>query len=308
MNKPILLIKYSEIGVKYGRTRSIFEKMLVKGLKCRLAWFIDSVEKVRIAPGRIIIETSIEPQRAHLLAHEASLVFGVHEAIPAWSTRNDLDSLKEAVRVIARRSLQGVRSFAIRARRVESYPITSKELERILGAEVKDELPGLRVDLQNPERVIHVEVRTRRAYIYLNSWRFKGIGGLPYGVEGNALLAILEPDHDLFAAWLVARRGARLILYHRSKHREAVQEFISKWVPCGDALSYEVCDPLQEAGVRAARGVGLLVNSRVVRVATRYGSVWSVSPLIGLPSHIYDELYKRYSSLLGSSDTTPQKR
>ncbi len=295
MKKPVILVRYAEIGVKLGRTRTYFEKRLLQGIRCSLAFSSDKINSIRLSPGRVIIDARLEPPTSKPLAQMVARVFGVHEAIPAWSIPNDLNSLREAVRAIAREHLRSVPSFAVRARRVETYPVTSKELEKILGAEVVDELPGIKVDLRQPKEVIRVEVRSRRAYIYLDSWRVRGVGGLPYGVEGNALVPILDPEADLLAAWLVARRGAYLNLYHRPGERSIVEKFVEKWVPCRDARIHETSNPLNAAAERAARGAGLLVNSRIISVKTRWGSVWSVSPLQGLPEGLLDRLLALYS-------------
>jgi thiamine biosynthesis protein ThiI len=132
---------------------------------------------------------------------------------PSIEIDNDIDVIKDvAVRVaLAVSKERGAKSFAIRARRVESYPITSKDIEKIVGQVVK-EATGLRVDLVSSDLEVFVEVRERCAYIYTEV--LKGPGGLPYGVEGRCIALFSGGVDSTVAMWMAAKRGCEVIPVH----------------------------------------------------------------------------------------------
>ncbi len=271
--EPVVLIRYSEIGVKLGRTRRYFEERLVRTIRCWLGWE-GVAARARLVPGRVVLEGVGSLGEAARAAYAAARAFGVHSATPAYRIPNDLESLKRLVPLLFREALERAETFAVRARRVEAYPVKSREVERVVGAAVLEEVPGLRVDLEEPDVLIRLEIRSRRAYAYLDSWLVEGPGGLPYGVEGVAAIPLLECSLDeLFAAWLAARRGARLTLLGC---RRAAEALVEAWVPCGDATLLEPRDPLAEAARLYRRGAALPVYARVVKLP---GGGYTLSPL-----------------------------
>ena len=292
--EPVVLVRYSEIGVKLGRTRRLFEERLVRCIRC---WLAESgyTPRTRLIPGRVILEGLRSIQEALGAAAAAARAFGVHSAAAAYRLPNDLDSLKTLIPSLFREALESASSFAIRARRVEAYPVKSREVERIVGAAVLEEVPRLRVDLENPEVLIRLELRSRRAYAYLESWLVEGPGGLPYGVEGRAAVPLLECSLDeLFAAWLAARRGARLTLLGC---REEALELVEAWIPCGDATILEPRDPLAEAARLYRRMAALPVHARVLRLP---GGGYTLSPLAYAPQGPIERLRRLFEEGLMS--------
>src|SRR5262249_40018850 len=122
-----------------------------------------------------------------------------------------LDAMKNAVeRAIAGRAFG---SFRITARRAfKTFPLTSVDLNRALGAHVLARRPDVRVDLEHPELTVHVEVLPGEAFVYCG--RCHGAGGLPVGSSGT-VAAILSGGIDSpVAAWRMIRRGCRVVFVH----------------------------------------------------------------------------------------------
>src|SRR5262245_57039616 len=76
-----------------------------------------------------------------------------------------LESMKHAVsRAVAGKSF---RTFRITARRAfKTFPQSSVELNRVLGAHVLDLRADARVDLTNPDLNVHVEVLPGETFVY----------------------------------------------------------------------------------------------------------------------------------------------
>jgi thiamine biosynthesis protein ThiI len=97
------------------------------------------------------------------------------------------------------------RRYAVKARRSGTHDFGSYDVQRELGAALN---PGARVDLDDPEVTVRVEVRDETARLF--SERLQGAGGLPLGVQGRAV-ALLSGGYDsAVAAWMALRRGVEL--------------------------------------------------------------------------------------------------
>ena len=208
--KSTIIVRYGEITLKGPFVRSRMEHMLVEHIRFRLAQCGFSDADVVLERGRIFVYVDKGVSDA---ARCLTKVFGVVSVSPSIEIDNDIDVIKDvAVRVaLAVSKERGAKSFAIRARRVESYPITSKDIEKIVGQVVK-EATGLRVDLVSSDLEVFVEVRERCAYIYTEV--LKGPGGLPYGVEGRCIALFSGGVDSTVAMWMAAKRGCEVIPVH----------------------------------------------------------------------------------------------
>jgi thiamine biosynthesis protein ThiI len=100
---------------------------------------------------------------------------------------------------------EGIKTFKIEARRTDkSFPLDSYGIRRAGGNAVLEAAPGLKVDVQNPQGIIYVEIR-ERAYVYGNSRR--GLQGLPVGTAGRGLLLLSGGIDSPVAGFMMAGRG-----------------------------------------------------------------------------------------------------
>jgi len=243
----VVLVRYGEVTLKSPYVRELMEKKLIDHIKFVLRKHGYERVNIRLIPGRIFINNVDD---AAEVANIVSKVFGVVSTSPAVEVRTEIGEIKKSVVNYALEVLKENQSFAIRARRVKRFPITSKELEKILGAEVLDKLreKKLKVNLTSPDVTIYVEVRSRKTYIYHEV--FDGVGGLPYGVEGKAISLVSGGIDSPVATWLIMKRGVKVIPVFFNggsfTSREAVEKahttikILREWVPEDEFYFYEV--------------------------------------------------------------------
>jgi len=100
-----------------------------------------------------------------------------------------------------------------KARRADkSFPMTSPELMRELGAYLLGLHNYLRVDVKNPQFKVIVEIRDYGAYIH--GPKIPGEGGLPVGTSGRALNMLSGGIDSPVAAYRMAKRGLALDHIH----------------------------------------------------------------------------------------------
>src|SRR5206468_3608868 len=106
-------------------------------------------------------------------------------------------------------------SFRISARRAfKTYPMTSVELNRELGAFVLERIghDATRVDLHHADLDVHLEVLPAETFVYVQPT--PGPGGLPVGASGTVAALLSGGIDSPVAAWRMMKRGCRVLFVH----------------------------------------------------------------------------------------------
>jgi thiamine biosynthesis protein ThiI len=201
-----VLVRYHEIALKKGN-RAYFTELLKKNL---LAAVKDlGAKEIRSLPARLLLTFKNEVPAATLI-ERMSTVFGVANFSIVERTARDIDALRGRIM----ESLNGGRfqSFRIETQRGDkTFPLTSPEINRQLGAAVKEK-SGARVDLENAEFTVMVEILPRDAFFGFN--KIAGAGGLPVGSSGRVAALISGGFDSPVAAYRMMQRGCRIIFVH----------------------------------------------------------------------------------------------
>ncbi len=205
--RPVVVVHYHEIGLKRGN-RPLFLRHLARNL-ARATSDLAPVS-LRQVSGRILLGLDGHPAPERV-RDRALHVCGVASAALAYRVPSTLEAMKAVIgRLIEARSFA---SFRITARRAfKTYPKTSVELNRELGAFVLERTPVARVDLRNAELEIHVEVMPAETFVYVD--RLAGPGGLPVGASGTVAALLSGGIDSPVAAWRMMKRGCRVVFVH----------------------------------------------------------------------------------------------
>jgi tRNA uracil 4-sulfurtransferase len=204
--RPALVVHYHEISLKRGN-RPLFLRHLRRNLERALC--DTGPAPIEQLSGRILVDLDGHPA-PEAARDRAARVFGVASVTLAYRTPSTLDAMK----ALLARLLEGraFASFRITARRAfKTYPLTSVDLNRALGAFVLERVPT-RVSLEHPEQVIGVEVMPAETYISLD--RVEGPGGLPVGASGTVAALLSGGIDSPVAAWRMMKRGCRVLFVH----------------------------------------------------------------------------------------------
>lgn len=193
-----ILAAYGEIALKSDRVRGRFVSKLKSNI--REAFAARGLDvRVRHRWSRILVDGLDD---IDLGCRVASRIFGLKYIAPyRYVGLNDLESF---MRDNASKLLDGVESFAVRVRRTGMHSFTSRDLERSVGGIVK-EVSGIRVDLDNPDRTIYVEVHDSECYVYTD--RVEAPGGLPLGASSRVVSLVSGGIDSPVATWLMMKRG-----------------------------------------------------------------------------------------------------
>ncbi|MCP2239881.1 tRNA uracil 4-sulfurtransferase ThiI [Thermoanaerobacterium thermosaccharolyticum] len=196
----IILIKYGELALK-GDNRAFFENKLVKNIKEALKGY-DGI-KVEKTHGRIYVECD---GNVNEVIDKLKKVFGIVGITVAKKVDLDLDAIYNAA-IELMRSYSG-KSFKVETRRPnKSFPYESMEISRMVGGKILQNVEDVHVDVHNPDIVLNIEIR-EKAYLY--SGITDGIGGMPLGTNGRAVVLLSGGIDSPVAAWMMMKRGVEI--------------------------------------------------------------------------------------------------
>ncbi len=212
--KKVILVRYGEIILK-GLNRPVFEEKLMNNIKKTL-YGMGKVNIIR-SQARIYIEPVFDDFDFDMSIAKLLKVFGIVSVSPVWKIETDFDSIKSHSLDMAKQLCNKLQnkdgiSFKVETKRGNKrFPMESPEICATLGEHLLDNIPGLRVDVHNPDFTVFVEVR-ESTYIY--SEIFPSNGGLPVGTNGKAMLLLSGGIDSPVAGWMLAKRGVEIEAVH----------------------------------------------------------------------------------------------
>ena len=208
--KEILLCKYGEIVLK-GANRRFFEETLCKTLRFRAKHYGNFT--ITRSQSTLVIEPNDDFADIDGMFESASKVFGIVGISRCAVCEKDMKSIEETVREYIPQFLVGKKTFKVIAKRSDKrFPLDSMKICAEVGGYVLSSVPHIRVDVHDPEIVVHVEIREFGAYIHAG--QFKGAGGMPVGTNGKALLLLSGGIDSPVAGYMIAKRGVQIDAVH----------------------------------------------------------------------------------------------
>lgn len=232
--RKVVMVRFGEIFLKSEPVRREFLNRLRDNIRAGLKG-AGAEGTVTITRSRVLVSSGSDADLVSLLSH----IFGIIDIAQVITCTNSMEDLCEtAVRLAKIHLLPGTR-FAVRARREGVEGFTSQELAAEAGSRIIDTIPGLKVDLTTPEYEVYIEARKEGGMVY--DTRIPGPGGLPYGTQGKAVSLISAGIDSPVAAWLMMRRGVRMVFLHVEPGRYGGPDTrrnleknllaLSRWIP-----------------------------------------------------------------------------
>ena len=228
--REVLQVRYGEIFLK-GLNRPTFLRMLVDRVREAVrptgghVWLNDS---------RIYVSGMSDMDEA---IRRVTKVFGVHSVCRAVEMeKDDFDALcAQAAELL--RGHKG--TFKVSARRSDKrYPMDSPTINVEMGAYLLEHLPGLSVDVKNPDVVLSVEIRDM-AYLYTHP--IAAVGGMPVGSNGRATLLLSGGIDSPVAGWMIAKRGVSVDAVHFHSFPYTSERAKEKVLDLARILSESLC-------------------------------------------------------------------
>ncbi len=208
----VLLIRYGEIALKSQQVRKRLLRSLMRNVKFHCNR--DNVKFTRIWRDHGFIY--LHPEQGHMKKAIACVktVLGVHSISPAIYVQGDFEVIQDTALNLARDSLSDGNTFGVRARRIGEHSFSSNEIAKTAGARIIKELGDslhLKVDLSQPDKWIHINLRDKNIFVYSESINTPWSGNpIESSTEGGILLSRGHLS-EFVSAMLLMKRGVHIL-------------------------------------------------------------------------------------------------
>ncbi|MFC4808256.1 tRNA uracil 4-sulfurtransferase ThiI [Paenibacillus sp. GCM10023250] len=239
MNPDMILLRFGEFTVK-GRNRERFEKRVWEQVRRALSDFPRAgIERTF---GRIYVALNGEPYEE--MAVRLRDVFGIVSFSPVRKVPSELEAIRSAALDVMRGLDKLPETFKASVRRVDkSFPHDSQEMNHLVGGYVLRELPGLKVNVRDPEVELKVEIQPEGTYVF--SRVEPAAGGFPYGTNGKALLLLSGGIDSPVAGYLAMRQGLELEAVHFHSYPYTSEQATEKVIELVRKLSHYTGVPIK---------------------------------------------------------------
>ncbi len=208
----VILLKYGEVVLK-GLNRKHFEAILEKNAAARLKkcgnYKISSAQSTMYI--RPLDEDALE--NIEYTAKECAKIFGVVSVSVAYELEKDADTILGFVGGFVKENKGNAKTFKVTGKRSDKkFPLQSPELAALCGGKILEANPELKVDVNNPDMDVRVEIRDFGAYIHAG--HLQGAGGMPAGSAGKAVLLLSGGIDSPVAGYVCAKRGVTIEALH----------------------------------------------------------------------------------------------
>ena len=208
----VILAKYGELILK-GSNRGSFEAMLLREVRRRAKALGNFSVEYRQSTVYVTPEDDDAQDHIEEMLDEMKHVFGFAGLCRAAVCEKTLDAILDTAKAYLPPFLEDAKTFRCEAKRSDKrFPMKSPELAGEVGGAILDMCPDLRVNLDEPDVTVRIEVRDRAAYIHAG--QLPGAGGMPYGSSGQGLLLLSGGIDSPVAGFRMMKRGMRLDALH----------------------------------------------------------------------------------------------
>jgi len=204
----MILIRYGEIALKSPKVRRKFEKQLENNIKHVLNKNKIPFTLTRLPlQGRIFIDTNKIEKSVEILSN----VFGIVSLSPVVRVSSEKTKILDKSLNYAQEIIKEKNSFAIRVRRSGNQNYASQDIANEVGALINEKLKerNVKVNLNNPNVTIFIEIRDNWAYIFDKV--IEGLGGFPYNTQDKLVSFFFGDFYSFLSTWLMLRKGCNVI-------------------------------------------------------------------------------------------------
>ena len=200
-----ILLKQGELVLK-GLNKHRFEQQLLKNIRYRLKPIGQC--KVYARQSIVYVEPADDETDMDEVFEALQTVFGIKTMTRAAACEKDKDAIVALAKEYLAEEFHRAASFKVESKRGDkNFPMSSIQLSQYVGGELADAFPDCKVDVHNPEVMIHVEIRES---INFYCKEIEGPMGMPVGTAGKAMLLLSGGIDSPVAGYMIAKRGVQL--------------------------------------------------------------------------------------------------
>ncbi len=205
LKSEYILIRFGELSTK-KKNRRLFVKTLIQNIK--KACYDTPNIRLEDRFDRILLRLHGEDETVVL--NHLAYVFGISSYTPVYKTETDLDKIAE----LCLHHIQSIESTTFKVattRKIKTLPFISDDVNRHVAGLILRNTQH-KVDIHHPEIIVKIEADALETWVGLTT--YKGMGGMPVGVSGKALVLMSGGIDSPVAAYQMMKRGVEIECVH----------------------------------------------------------------------------------------------
>ena len=202
-----ILVRFGDLTLK-GKNQKEFLRRLYSLMDLKMKGLNVTIER---AHDRIYIH--LNDADVNEVEKRLQLVSGISSYSLVTKCSNDLQVIKETALALMKEIVTTNTLFKIETKRAnKNYHLTSLEVTKHVSGYVLANHSLLKVDVHNPEVVLHLELKGDSCYLY--NKEIRAMGGFPVGVAGKGLLMLSGGIDSPVAGYLAMKQGIEIECVH----------------------------------------------------------------------------------------------
>lgn len=209
------MIKYTEVMVRYGElsTKGKNRRDFIGRLAGNVTKVLRDFPQVEIHPRHDRMHIVLNGAPFDEIDKRLKKVFGIQTYSPTIKVAKTLPAIEETALALMQATFKTGMTFKVNAKRADHhFKYDTNQLNSLVGDYLFDHMDNLKAEMKHPDLVLRIEVR--QDAIYISDQLLHGIGGMPVGTAGKAVMMLSGGIDSPVASYLAMKRGVEIEMVH----------------------------------------------------------------------------------------------
>lgn len=209
------MIKYTEIMVRYGElsTKGKNRKDFIGRLAGNVTKVLRDFPEIEIHPRHDRMHIVLNGAPFSEIDKRLKKVFGIQTYSPTIKVPKTLEDIEKTSLALMQETYKDGMTFKVNTKRSDhKFKYDTNQLNLKVGDYLFDHIDNLKAEMKHPDLVLRIEVR--QDAIYISNQLLHGIGGMPVGTAGKAVMMLSGGIDSPVASYLAMKRGVEIEMVH----------------------------------------------------------------------------------------------
>ena len=208
-------MKYTEVMVRYGElsTKGKNRKDFIGRLAGNVTKVLRDFPQVKIYPRHDRMHIVLNGAPFEEIDKRLKKVFGIQTYSPTIKVPKTLADIEKTSLEMMQETFKDGMTFKVNTKRSDhQFKYDTNQLNSMVGDYLFDHMDNLKAEMKHPDMVLRIEVR--QDAIYISNQLLHGVGGMPVGTGGKAVMMLSGGIDSPVASYLALKRGVDIEMVH----------------------------------------------------------------------------------------------